>query len=99
MTYNDLKLDNILVGEGTPETQHLIKLVDFGLATPFIDSQGNHIQFEKRSDFVGNLAMSSYNAMNFNTLSRRDDLISLTYLLVYMIQGHLEFLNVDPKLE
>ena len=36
--------------------------------------------------------MASVNAMNFRKLSRRDDLISLTYLLIYMIQGHLSFM-------
>ena len=35
--------------------------------------------------------MSSVNAMNFLSLSRRDDMISLTYLLIYMIQGQLRF--------
>ena len=43
--------------------------------------------------------MSSMYAMNFETLSRRDDLISLTYVLVYMSQGQLDFLNVDPNIE
>ena len=39
--------------------------------------------------------MGSVNAMNFKSVSRRDDLISLTYLLVYMIQGNLSILNVS----
>ena len=45
------------------------------------------------------MAMSSVNAMNFQSVSRRDDLISLTYLLVYMIQGKLSMLDVQhlPK--
>ena len=32
--------------------------------------------------------------MNFKSVSRRDDLISLTYLLVYMVQGSLGILGV-----
>ena len=31
--------------------------------------------------------------MNFKTLSRRDDLISLTYLMIFMKNGHLDFLE------
>ena len=36
--------------------------------------------------------MASINSMNFRKLSRRDDLISLGYLLIYMIQGSLSFI-------
>lgn len=44
-TYNDLKLDNILVGECRDEpnykyTQHRIRIIDFGLVKRFIDEQG-----------------------------------------------------------
>jgi len=35
--------------------------------------------------------MGSKHAMNFDTVSRRDDLISLTYLLIYLVQGSLNF--------
>ena len=31
--------------------------------------------------------------MNFNTQGRRDDLISLSYLLLYLRVGQLEFLD------
>lgn len=31
--------------------------------------------------------------MNFKTLSRRDDLISLTYLMIFIRKGHLDFLK------
>ena len=46
--YNDLKLDNVMVGTGSLETAHLIKLIDFGLATRYLDAEGNHISNEKR---------------------------------------------------
>ena len=40
---------------------------------------------------------ASANAFNFQTLSRRDDLISLGYLLVYLIDGDIPFLlNEEP---
>ena len=92
-------MDNILVGDGTVENMHQLKLIDFGLATKYIDENGNHINNEKRSNFMGNLALSSSYAMNFSAVSRRDDLISLCYLLVYIIQGKLDFLMVDKTLD
>ena len=38
-TYNDLKLDNVIIGDykSSPESLHQIKLVDFGLATRYLD--------------------------------------------------------------
>lgn len=40
--------------------------------------------------FRGNLEMASLNQLKFYTTSRRDDLISLFYLLVYMLkEGNL----------
>ena len=83
--YNDLKMDNILVSDGTSETLHQLKLIDFGLATRYLDDNGKHIKKEKRKKFVGNLALSSSHAMKFNAVSRRDDLISLCYMLIYII--------------
>jgi len=49
-----------------------------------------HIKREYKQ-FQGNLAFSSYNAFNEITLSRRDDMISLIYLLLYLSSGKLPF--------
>ena len=94
--YNDLKLDNILVGDKDSSLSSLSKitLIDFGLCSSYIDDNGNHIQDEPQKYFMGNMAMASVNAMNFRSVSRRDDLISLCYMMVYMIQGKLKFLSV-----
>ena len=85
--YNDLKLENILIGDCNDSSQSLdkITLIDFGLCTRYLDESGLHIKQSTQKHFKGNIAMASVNAMNFNTVSRRDDLISLCYLMVYMI--------------
>ena len=106
--YNDLKLDNILVGSTktiqpqSKEQSSLLEdedlfeqiwLIDFGLCTDYLDALGNHVKEGQTEEFVGNLAMSSGNAMSFRVLSRRDDLISLSYLMIYIKNGHLDFLD------
>ena len=93
--YNDLKLDNILVGDKDSSLQSLSKitLIDFGLCSSYLDKDGKHVKDEAQKCFMGNMAMASVNAMNFRTVSRRDDLISLCYLLIYMVQGKLKFLE------
>lgn len=95
--YNDLKPDNICIGEfNDMKTVHSLKLIDFGLATPYM--KGNqHIKQEPKQ-FQGNLAFSSYNAFNEVTLSRRDDLISLLYLLLYLTSGKLPFVRHNVPL-
>lgn len=43
--YNDLKLENILVGDqnNSPGSLHEIRLIDFGLVTDYLDPEGNHL--------------------------------------------------------
>ena len=97
--FNNLKLDNILIGTGN-ENDPLknLKLVDFGLSTPYFKGIKNT---DKLSDihikcgycrFKGNLDFSSYNAFNEINLSRRDDLISLVYILIYLTSGKSLFI-------
>ena len=84
-----------------------IKLIDFGLASPYLKSIINkdgeeeevHIPKEKKK-FQGNFAFSSKNAFREISLSRRDDLISLAYLLCYFYTGKFPFVKHDlPLLE
>jgi casein kinase 1 delta len=68
-----------------------VRLIDFGLSTPFLDKNGEHVKIHERL-FEGNLAFCSKYSMRFMSRSRRDDMISLGYLLVYLNQGFLPFL-------
>ena len=46
--YNDLKLDNILVGDKDSSQESLAKitLIDFGLCSSYLDKDGRHIKEE-----------------------------------------------------
>jgi hypothetical protein len=46
--------------------------------------------------FKGNVVFASKNLFNLNTPSRRDDLISLCYLMLYMMDGDIPFIS-DPE--
>ena len=108
--YGDLKLDNILIGDGQTlpkDTGNGIKsdncfqnvslnLIDFGFATKFLDKQGNHNPETHMDLFQGNLIFSSIGQLSFRSTSRRDDLISLAYMISYLLhEGHL--LGFDPE--
>ena len=71
-----------------------LKLIDFGLCTRYINESGEHMK-QSKSDFRGNIAFSSPYAMLGTSLSRRDDLISLTYLMLFLNQGSLKFLEIN----
>ena len=88
----DLKPDNILVGDCDNENLHKIRLVDFGVSRPFNQEDGSHIKLEKQDQFIGSMTFSSVNGMSYLTQSRRDDLISLCYVLVYMMNRDLPFI-------
>jgi hypothetical protein len=82
------------VGDNSHEDLHSIKLIDFGLSSRYLDDYGHHIKEEYRH-FSGNIAFGSKNALLNIAPSRRDDLISLVYLLFYLHIGSLSFLHID----
>ena len=91
--HNDIKLENIIL-DNVDSTR--LKLIDFGVSRPYLNENGEHIDFGPCS-FSGNVIFSSPNSMQEVTLSRRDDLISLTYLMLYLTEGNMLFLIDDHK--
>ena len=102
-TNSDLKSDNICLGEYKENLGIIsqLKLIDFGLAQKFAEvdpatGQMVHIKDgEKTSFFVGSLAFGSPNAHKLARLSRRDDFFSLLYMLSYLMNAQMLF--VDPR--
>jgi casein kinase 1 len=82
LIHNDIKLDNILVGAKDPS---LIYLIDFGLASRYLDQDGNHIVKENLKKFSGNFVFASMNSCKGYSKSRRDDVQSAFFLLVYLL--------------
>lgn len=77
----------------------IVKLIDFGISRTFRE-QGSrdHRAMINENTFEGNTKFSSVNQMNFlskisllklTAPSRRDDLISLSYLLINLKHGYL----------
>ena len=97
--YNDLKMDNVLISPDLkpPRTLNRYTLIDFGLCSDYLESNGDHKTNENQGMFQGNLALASANALEYMTTSRKDDLISLLYLLIYLLQGHLNQLSYTQK--
>uniref|UniRef100_A0A0R0K5Y3 non-specific serine/threonine protein kinase n=1 Tax=Glycine max TaxID=3847 RepID=A0A0R0K5Y3_SOYBN len=89
--HGDVKPENFLLGPpGTPNEKKLF-LVDLGLATRWRDSStGLHVEYDQRPDvFRGTVRYASVHAHLGRTGSRRDDLESLAYTLVFLLRGRL----------
>ena len=71
-----------------------LKLIDFGISSPYLKADGSHIDFGK-AKYNGNILFSSVHMMQGLTLGRRDDLISLAYLMIFMVEGNMFFLVDD----
>ncbi|KAE9452324.1 hypothetical protein C3L33_15775, partial [Rhododendron williamsianum] len=89
--HGDIKPENFLLGTpGTPDGKKLF-LVDLGLATKWRDSStGLHVDYDQRPDvFRGTVRYASVHAHLGRTGSRRDDLESLAYTLIFLLRGRL----------
>ena len=94
--HQDIKPENFLVGN--PNTS-LIYIIDFGLSKKYRSSRTNkHIKFSKNKQFNGTFNFSSINSMKGIEMTRRDDLESIGYMLIFLIKGKLpwsDYLNKE----
>ena len=86
--HRDIKPNNFLLGLGNKSNQ--IHLIDFGFCKPYLVN-GTHILNKPTSSLVGTPNFASVYAHDFSELSRRDDLISLGYMLLYFLNASLEW--------
>ncbi|CDW82767.1 protein kinase-like protein [Stylonychia lemnae] len=85
----DIKPDNILIQtekvSNKNSTKSMLYLIDFGISQTYLDKDGlNHKQMKTNEQFNGNLIFSQ---------SRRDDIISLGYLLLFLFNGQVPWVK------
>lgn len=83
VVHRDIKPENLMVKNGD------IFLVDFGLATFYVDENNQHKKKKIQEDITGTPKYVSYFNHDGEPISRRDDLISLGYLYLYLHDGNL----------
>lgn len=89
--HGDIKPENFLLGPPDTNRSKRLYLVDLGLAMKYRDGRyGGHVKYDQRpDDFRGTVRYASVHAHLGRTSSRRDDLESLAYTLIFLLKGRL----------
>lgn len=89
--HKDIKTDNFVVDIENPNK---IYLIDYGLASEYIIDDDYHIPFSKHVNFCGTQRYASIAAHSFHEQSRKDDLESMFYVLIYFFNGKLPWQDI-----
>jgi len=88
LVHRDIKPENFLLGLNESNLQ--FHIIDFGFCKTYL-KHDKHITIKKTNNLIGSFTYASVNAHNFIELSRRDDLESLAYILIYLYLGKLSW--------
>jgi serine/threonine protein kinase len=75
-----------------------VTLIDFGLSSSYLNQHLQHIPFKSTEKIVGTPMYASNNALLGKEISRRDDIESMIYILIFCLKGYLPWhgvLNLD----
>ena len=85
--HRDIKPDHFPMGRGPPA--RVAYLIDMGLSKRYKKSGGTHIPLIEGKNLTGTARYASLNTHRGLEQSRRDDMESLGYVLIYFLRGKL----------
>ena len=91
--HKDIKPFNFLFGKKDP---NIIYVIDFGISKKYRSSRtGKHIKYTNLKRINGSFRYMSINCNKGYEQSRRDDLESLGYMLIFLAKGDLPWPDID----
>jgi serine/threonine protein kinase len=94
--HRDIKPDNFVMGLG--ENKKKLYLLDFGLAKKYRSNTTlKHYEMGTNRSLIGTARYCSINALSGFDQSRRDDLESISYVLLYFLRGNLPWQGLPVK--
>ena len=94
--HRDLKPENLLVTKNIRDG--LIYLIDYGLSKKYKDVKNDiHIPFKNDRPLTGTLRYISINTHKGIEQSRRDDIESACYIIIYFLNGKLNWDGIKSK--